>query len=541
MWFAVGPSYKKTREDLQSFDENIGNLNPYGKLSLKLVTYNIDKATERRILRYAIQYLNVPVICEDRVGPHLISTALPLNCGSEHNSIVGRHRTIRLAPALGFLPIYGGYRGTGYRLWRSNRGFECRFDRFAGEQNRTTITLGMAGAGKSVSDGFDIMEFKARYPDSAVIVVDNKSSYERLADLLGGKVVKFDEDFLKENPYSPFAIKTWEKEDINLVVSFISSCIAWVNPYAEFTSDHSEILVEAIKMCVNNHAKDLAWAQEHPERAASVPPHFTLVQVLEKLEPAADLKNFRGSMEAVDQLRKWLVPFTKTGQFGFLFSEHEKPQEHDSHKFMVYDLGGISDQRLQSMAAQLVALKLIRDIKKLGRATQKFIIFEELGVFLHGESETTKDIANRLVKNITKTVRKYNGIPHGITNGVEDFFDRRGGQAFWAQATRKIFLPMTHAMIEKLEEKAKDLDSADIDILKSLHIKDGVYTQAYIILGQGRDQVKVVIEIPLSPTAGAVFITTGSVCAYYDDLRSKGVNVIDTLENLSDHIERNMQ
>jgi type IV secretory pathway VirB4 component len=294
-------------------------------------------------------------------------------------------------------------------------------------------------------------------------------------------------------------------------------------------------------MCVNNHAADLEWVTENPDRASSIPPHFTLMQVLEKLEPAADLKNFRGSLDAVDQLRKWLVPFTKTGQFGFLFSEHEKPREYDSHRFMVYDLGGISDKRLQSMAAQLVSLKLIRDIKKLSRATQKLIIFEELGVFLHGESETTKDIANRLVKNITKTVRKYNGIPHGITNGVEDFFDHPGGLSFWSQATRRIFLPMTPAMIEKLRAKAEDLDSADIDILQSLHIKDGAYTQAYIIIGQGRDKIKVVIDIPLSPTAGAVFMTSGSVCAYYDKLRSEGMKVVDALEKLSAHLERTMQ
>ena len=491
---------------------------------------SVDYEIESKIRRSALNYLNIPINLENRHAPLLISSCLPLNCSSEENSIVGRFRPMRLENALGFLPVYDGPYRKGYKLWQSTRGFPTSFDIFGGDQNRTTVILGKMGSGKSVINNTLILEFRARFPEGIIIVIDKKTSYQKSSDLIGGKVVRFTKENFKKAPYSPFAVKDWKDEDIELVISFITTAISESNPKAQIMDEHTEVLSEALKICIKLQEEDQEYALKE---GGEIHPHFIWKDVLEQLEAAAVNKGFK-STAPVDELRRWTTSFSKTGQLGFLFCEYEKEEKFsESLNFIVYDLEGISDPRLQTIAARLVGLKVSREVLRYPESIPKLIIFEELGVYLEGDSQETQEQANRLVCNITKTIRKKNGIPVGITNAVDDFFTKAGGKSFWQQSTQKIFLPFTSEMVgslyERIEKKEiQGLGKADLDIIKSLHIKDGHYSQAYVMSDVA--DFKASVNLPLSPSMYALVNTSPLTNQRYMDLKKSGKTTLEALD-----------
>ncbi|MDD9950343.1 MAG: hypothetical protein OXT67_02135, partial [Zetaproteobacteria bacterium] len=296
-------------------------------------------------------------------------------------------------------------------------------------------------------------------------------------------------------------------------------------------------LNEALRICANNQEQDQLWQKKE---GGKIHAHFTWEEVKTKLERSAEAKGHR-SMAIVDDLRRWTTSFDKTGSLGFLFNAREEAESlSDSTQLIVYDLDDIQDERLKNIAAQLVAMKVTRDIKKFDLSLTKLVQFEELGVYLEGENEKTEAMANRFVMNITKTIRKMNGIPFGITNAVEDFFQKKGGKSFWKQATQKIFLPFTSDMVSSLEQGVKNgdikLTEADIDIIRNLHIKDGAYSQAYIV--SENTGYKAVIDMPLSPTLYALLNTSPSQNARYQNLRKLGHSAAEAINQLADEFAK---
>lgn len=540
LWFARGPAYKKHHQDVLNLQDKTSAINPYGKLSVGLNVYDDNDEVEAKMRQLATVYLQCSIRREDSFGVQIFCRSLPLNSSSAENGIACRFTTKSLDTAKGFLPFFDGPQGKGIRVWQSTRKFPAFFNLFQGESNRTTVLLGKSGAGKSVMNGSIILEFMERNPNGVVRVIDNKSSYSKLADLLGGKVVKFSKEEFKKSPYSPFAIKHWSEDDIELVRSFICSAIAFTNQNAVIESIHTDIIEESLRRCANAQEKDFEYEKE---TGGEVYPHFIWPQVVEQFEVAAEAKKQK-DLKPVEDILRWTTSFGETGSLGFIFCTHEsKEQLSDDIRFLVYDLENLNDPKLQNIASQLVALKTTRDIQKFSQSIPKLVIFEELGVYLHGETPAAREIANRFVMNVTKTVRKMNGIPFGISNATEDFFASPGGRSFWKQATQKIFLPFTADMFSDLQDRANSdsgervaLNEADLDIIKNLEIVDGHYSQAYLL--SENSNTKVVINMPLSPAMYALLNTTPSQINMYNYYRNSGLSAADAIDKLTkDRIE----
>lgn len=531
LWFSQGPSFEAQRDDFTALKAKVGPRNPYGKVSISITTYDVDEDIEVKMGQAAIIYLGCPIVMEKQLGYQLVTRALPLNSAREENGIMGRYTTKTLDEAIGFVPIYDGPSLDGIRLWQSNRGFPTGYNIFEGEGNRTAVVLGRMGAGKSVKNGSLILEFMTRFPNGIVRIVDRKSSYSKLADLLGGKMVKFTKESFKKSPFSPFAIKKWTEEDVKLVVSFIVSSIIQVNKDPDVQSVHTEIISEALKRSAVRQMDDEKY---HEETGKPIDPHFTWEEVKTNLEPAAEAKKIR-SREVVEEIRRWTLPFEQGGQFDFIFCcrEKEGSMSGEHLPFLGYDLEGIEDLSLKNMVSRLVAMKISRDCEKYPRSTPKLIVFEELGVYLEGETPEAEKIANQFVMNITKTIRKENGIPFGITNAVEDFFMKKGGVSFWKQSMTKIFLPFTSDMVATLEGlvkegKIKGLTRADLDIIESLVMIDGLYAQAYVVCDV--TGFRGVVNMYLSPSMYALLNNTPSDRQRYEDLIEQGKSTIEALD-----------
>ncbi|MCB9229705.1 MAG: hypothetical protein H6618_08850 [Deltaproteobacteria bacterium] len=533
MFFSQGPSHQKKYADLLSFEDDIDAQNPMLRMSCRLLVHNINENTESQILSAGVDFLNAPTICEEEIAPHLIATSLPMNCSKEDHDIIGRYKTVLLDRSLMFTPLYTSPTNEqAVRHWISRSGETIKIDIFGSGGNNHLVILGNSESGKSCLLSQFNIEFLWRFEDGVIRVVDRKTSYRKVCDLFGGKIIQFNESYLREHPYSPFANKEWDEDDVQNIVVFLGNAILQLNPEAVLTGLHTEILGEAIKLAANDHERNHEYAEKSGD---SVDPHPTWIDISKKLPIAAGNKGSGKDLvqEALEDIRRWTVSFNTTGQFGFLFCSHEDHNRStEDARMVVYDLDGIADPRLQVIASQLAFLKISRDLKRLDRKTRKLIVFEELGVMVAGDSPHAGEIATRFVRNAVKTARKIGAQCIGVSNELDDFTETAGGKTFFKVSPQRLFLPQSSATKAEIEEKlAKELSSADIDIIKSLHIKKGHYSQGYLVSENTR--YKGSFLIPLSPVMNAIVTTTASEEFYYDSLRKNGLGVREALEDMA--------
>ena len=199
---------------------------------------------------------------------------------------------------------------------------------------------------------------------------------------------------------------------------------------------------------------------------------------------------------------------------------------------VIYDLDGIADPRLQVIASQLAFLKISRDLKRLDRKVRKLIVFEELGVMVAGDTPQAGEIATRFIRNAVKTARKIGAQCIGVSNELDDYTETAGGRTFFKVSPQRLFLPQSAATKTEIQEKlSKELSQADIDIIKSLHIRKGHYSQGYLI--SENTNYKGSFLIPLSPIMNAIVTTTAGEEQLYDQLRKKGLGVREALEEMA--------
>ena len=533
MFFSQGPSHRKKYEDLIGFEEQIENTNPMGKMSVRLLTYNCNEETEGRIFSTAIDYLSCPIFCEKQIAPHLIISSLPMNCSKDDHNIIGRFRTVLLDRAICFAPVYtASSHEDGKRMWIARNGEPIKIDIFGKGGNNHICVLGNSESGKSCLITQFNIEFLWRFPEGVIRIIDRKTSYRKLCDMYGGKIIAFNEAYLRENPYSPFAYETWDDDDIQNTVVFLQNAILQLNPEAKLTGLHTEIITEAIKLTVNDFEKNIEYKEKTGD---DVDPHPTWIDIKKKLPTAADSKGSNNPLvtSALDDLRRWTVSFDHTGQFGFLFCYHERPDSSSSEaSVVVYDLDGIADPRLQIIASQLAFLKISRDLKKLPRRERKLVVFEELGVLVAGESPEASEIATRFIRNVVKTARKIGAQAIGISNELHDFTRTEAGKAFWKIAPQKLFLPLSQSAKNEVEtELSNELTKADIDVVKDLVIKKGFYSQGYLI--SQNTPYKGSFLIPLSPIMNAVVTTNNKEEDLYTDLRKTGLSPLEAIETMA--------
>jgi type IV secretory pathway VirB4 component len=360
---------------------------------------------------------------------------------------------------------------------------------------------------------------------------------------MGGKIVSFSEEALRKSPYSPFALTTWDDDDIESLYVLIATALVQKNPGIELSSLHTEILRDAIKIAFNNQLLSIRHGKsggEPPGEASEIDPHPIWPNMLAALPVAANLKQeagVKGADRAREDLAAWSVSLGESGQYGFIFSRHEKKESATgSARFLVYDLDGIPDPVLQLLAGQMAFLKISRDLARLPRSTPKLVVFEELGMLLHGDSAAQK-LNEEFIQNVVKTCRKLNAQAVSLTNGVSDYADKPAGRTLWSIATQKVFLPLGTAMVAELKDKFPgEFDEAELQILESLEINRRLKRSEIYVRSENSDApYRGTMLSPLSPVMDALVTSSGSQVELYQRLRDEGKSAADALSYMMEN------
>lgn len=492
-------AFRQTHEDLSNYKKNLGPRNPEVVMSLRLIVYGYNEDHIGKIVASGNTHLFGRLKKETQIPFFMFISSLPLNAIKESNKIIGRYKSLLLSHAIKYAPIFNGPSNTEGLITRISRyGTPTKFNPYIGEGNRIGATIGVSRSGKSSLTNDDIMEFSELYPDSIIRTIDIKTSYEKVCDLLGGKVVRFSEDELRSQNYSPFSISLeFDEDDVNTIFLLIKSVILMKNPLADFNSLHDEILSDSIKHAYNNNK--LSREQD----PINTPPHPIWPDVLSALPVSA--QNYEdngviGAKEVASQISSWSVNLYESGQYGFLFNRYEKlnnisnESNNTTSKIIVYDLDGIQDETLRYIAAFLAFIRTGRDFKKVSLKIPKLLNIDEFGIFCIG-NDKAQEVSEQQIQVMFKTCAKLNVCMNTITNNIEDYTKTRAGKTVWGQSTTKRFLPIGDMFSSAKEAWKDDFTEAEWQIIRSLEKEPQHH----------RSSVYVVCKNDLSPYRGSFY------------------------------------
>lgn len=523
LWFANSSKHESKYRELKNFSEKVNQMNPACKMSLRVITYDIKEEEIIYLQSMSLNYLRSRLVQETQIATHMISTSMPLNCSSHANAPRGRFMTTTLDNAMGFMPLFDGPGSDHGNLWFMSRvGTPTRCDLFAGEGNRLTNILGTTRAGKSVLTAILCLMFLEKYPHGAIRIIDKKCSYQKLCDLFDGKVVKFSYEHLEKKPYSPFALKEWVRDDIDVVFGIVKTVIALKNPNEDFTAIHEEILKDGIIATFNSYYKNIEAYKARGDKNENPPLHPIWTDFHPYIASSAEKKGASTKpeiMKAKDDIIKWT--YSLEGQYGFIFSKHENMENQTSNaKILAYDLDGLPDEQTELICSQIAFSKILRDFLQLPGSVPKLFICDEFGMFLKAKTPQSEKMNKEFVAGMAQTAAKLNVQMMTITNAVSDYGTNPIGRIVWDLASQRIFLPHSPSMVMSLKEVFKDqLTDADYDIIASLRKRHALkQSQCYIISDTDRIQYKGSWVLPLSEKLDAILTTSGSQVQLYKDL-----------------------
>jgi hypothetical protein len=519
------PAYREIQDDLTSFKSKLGPRNPEVTMSLRLIVHNYDESQIGKIFASANTHLWGRMKKENQIPFFMFISSLPLNCISESNKIIGRYKTILLSHAIKYIPIFNGPPNKDGVITRISRyGTPTKFNPYKGEGNRIGATIGMSRAGKSSLTNDDIMEFSEMYKDSIIRNIDIKTSYEKVCDLLGGRVIRFSEDELREQNYSPFSISPeFDDDDVNTIFLLIKSVILMKNPGLEFNSLHDELLSDSIKHAYNNNK----LSRSHDP--INTPPHPIWSDVLSSLPISS--QNYEdagvtGAKNAADDISSWSVNLYESGQYGFLFNRHEKNSDTDSperkvEKIIVYDLDGIQDETLRYIAAFLAFIRTSRDFKKLPLKTPKLLNIDEFGIFCIG-NDKAQQVSEQQIQIMFKTCAKLNVCMNTITNNIEDYTKTKAGKTVWGQATIKRFLPLGDMFSAAKDAWSNDFSEGEWQIIRSLE-KEPQHNRSavYIVCKNDASPYRGSFYNILTPLRDAIVTSSATQIEYYRERKKE--------------------
>ena len=538
-WFANSKKDESKYNELNIYNSKVAQMLPACKMSLRLITYDIKEDEITVMQSRSLDYLGARLVQEDQIATHMIATSLPLNCSSYANIPRGRFQTTTLEQAMGFAAFFDGPQSNhGVQWFASRAGTPTRCDLFAGEGNRLTTILGTTRAGKSCLTSILIMMFLEKFPNGVVRIIDKKCSYEKLCDLFEGKVIQFSYEHLEKSPYSPFSLKEWGREDIDVILSIIKTVIALTNQNKEFTAIHNEILEQGVIATFNSYHKSLESYKIRGDKLEPPPLHPIWTDFHPYIANAAEKKGASNKpeiMKAKDEIIQWSASLE--GQYGFIFSKHEKRDDQTSDaKILAYDLDGLPDEQTELICSQIAFSKIQRDFFQLGRNIPKLLICDEFGMFLKAKTPQSEKINKEFVAGMAQTAAKLNVQMVTLTNAVSDYGVNVIGRIIWDLASQRIFLPHSSAMVKSLKEVFQDqFTDADYDIIASLRKSHELkQSQCYILADTDQVQYKGSMSLPLTPKMDAILTTSGSQAHLYKTLRAEGKTAWESIYFMAD-------
>ena len=424
----------------------------------------------------------------------LFLNSLPFGAEPEVVDELNRYRTLGSRQSLVFLPIFGGWKGTGTPAMQfigrdGQLGF---FDLFDSTTNYNAVIAAQSGSGKSFLTNEIIMQYLSL--GGRAWVLDIGRSYEKLAKVLGETFMVFGAD--SDICLNPFSIVQDYNEDADTLAGLVTAMAAPTVPLDDFQSS-------GLRRVLNK-----VWQQEGQEMSID-----SLARALKAGDEDA----------RINDIGHQLYPFTSQGEYGRFFNG---PNNVDFQgRLIVIEL---EELRGRKQLQQVVLLQLIYQIQQemyLGeRDRRKIVIIDEAWDLL------TQGNVGKFIEHGYRRFRKYGGAAIVITQSINDLYNSSSGEAIAENSAIKILLGQAPETIMKLEKEGRMDVGGEFGfaLLKSLHTVPGKYSELCFVTQQGIGVERLYVE----PFKQLLYSTKADDINELKQLQEQGLSLMKAISSV---------
>lgn len=403
-------------------------------------------------------------------------------------------------------PLQGEYLGANRPdvLLLGRRGQPFYWSPFSNEGagNHNVSIVGSSGSGKSVF----MQELVAglRGAGAAVAVIDDGESSKHSGKALGGSHVKFTlQDRIGLNPFS-LLDATLASKDSDYKAESLTLVRSMIEQMAK-----GEDRASAEERGLIDGAVSEVWKAKGTEAGID--------DVAKALRATATKEDGPGV-----KLANALKPYTTAGLYGGFFNgEATLAIENPLTVFEMSDLEGKTELRAVVMLALmfLINQRMMRD-----RREKMALVIDEAWSLLG------KGAAGDFIAGFARRCRKYGGAIITGTQGIDDYYATDGAQAAFENSDWTILLRMKpEPLAQVLKNDRLSIDEETADLIRSLAVVDGEYSELLIMGPHGRHVGRLVLD----PFSATLYSSSAETFAEIDRLEASGMSVEDAVEQIA--------
>jgi len=317
------------------------------------------------------------------------------------------------------------------------------------------IVLGSTGSGKSFATNYLLANYLLEKKSNQLIIIDVGNSYKRLASIFGGAY--FDIDLGENYSLNPLLSRSQLLQNGEVNSESLSYLVLVAEKLVKGTPD--ETLTNAQKSILERATLKIYQEKEAPILG-------DLLQVLAHYPYGDDLDKAK-AVEFSKNLAVWTE-----GRYGKLLNRQGNIST--SHPFLVFELGKLdSHPDLQNIIFFIIR-SAIWD-KLYQKESKKVIVIDEGWRFFNDET------SSRLIEDLYRTARKFNGLILSISQSPEDFLATKAANAIISNSFTKYILKLNknHELLSQCE-----LNDSEIAETKTLISKPGEFSEVFVKYGQ---------------------------------------------------------
>lgn len=355
-----------------------------------------------------------------------------------------RYKTMTTEQASVLLPVFGEWKGTGsfHAALLSRNGQLMSLSLHDSNTNKNLVIAAESGSGKS----FLINELIFSYlsEGAQVWVIDAGKSYKKLAELLNGDFIHFEEG--TRVGLNPFELIEHYEDEEDAIVSLVCSMASAKGMLVEWQ-------ISALKQVMS-----CIWAEKG------------------RLMKVDDIANrcAQDSDQRLKDVAQQLYAFTSNGSYGKYFSQQNNISFQ--HQFTVLELDELQGRK---HLRQVVLLQLIYQIQQavfLGERDRKKIVIVDEAWDLLKEGEVSL-----FMEHAYRKFRKYGGSVIIATQSINDLYENAVGRAIAENSASMYLLGQTEESIESVKRTSRlSLSEGGFHTLKTVHTIQGVYSEIFI-------------------------------------------------------------
>lgn len=370
---------------------------------------------------------------------------LPLCACRDSVQELFRYKTMTTEQAAVLLPLFAEWKGTGtyHASLISRNGQLMSLSLHDSNTNKNLVIAAESGSGKSFLTNELIFSYLSE--GAQVWVIDAGKSYEKLAHLLKGDFVHFEDNAsVCLNPFE--LIQDYDDEE-DAIVSLVSAM-------ASEKGNLSEWQVSALKRTMAD-----IWTE-----------HGTSM----KVDHIADRCLEEHQDQRLKDIGTQLYPFTSRGTYGKYFAMANNVSFQS--QFTVLELDELQGRK---HLRQVVLLQLIYQIQQevfLGERNRKKLVIVDEAWDLLKEGEVAV-----FMEHAYRKFRKYGGSVAIATQSVNDLYENAVGRAIAENSASMYLLGQTEETVESVKRSGRlTMSDGAFNLLKTVHTVQGVYSEVFV-------------------------------------------------------------